>query len=71
VTNAPTTPWGLPWGLPGAPSDAYFARGYLGQFLIIVPSHNLIVVRFGASHGPGGDVEGVGALVRDVIATLH
>lgn len=71
LTNAPTTPWGLPWGLPGAPSDAYFARGYLGQFLIVVPSHNLVVVRFGASHRPGGDAEGVGALVHDVIATMH
>ena len=71
VTHAPTTPLGLPWGLPGAPSDAYFGRGYLGQYLIIVPSDNLIVVRFGASHGPGGDAEGAGALVHDVIAALH
>ena len=71
MTHAPTTPWGLPWGLPGAPSDAYFGRGYLGQYLIIVPSDNLIVVRFGASHGPGGDAEGAGALVRDVIAAPH
>jgi CubicO group peptidase (beta-lactamase class C family) len=71
VTHAPTTPWGLPWGLPGAPSDAYFGRGYLGQYLIIGPSEHLIVVRFGALHGPGGDAEGAGALVRDVIAALR
>ena len=44
---------------------------FWGSILIIVPSDNLIVVRFGASHGPGGDAEGVGALVRDVIAALH
>ena len=37
----------------------------------MVPSDNLIVVRFGASHGPGGDAEGAGALVRDVITALY
>ena len=71
VTDAPTTPWGRPWGLPGAPRDAYFGRGYMGQYLVIVPSENLIVVRFGSSHGPGGDAEGTGALVHDVVAALH
>ena len=71
VKHARTTPWGLPWGLPGAPSNAYFGRGYLGQYLIIMPSDGLIVVRFGASHGPGGDAEGVGALVRAVIAAQY
>ena len=63
--------WGRSWGLPGAPADAYFGRGYLGQYLVIVPSQNLIVVRFGASHGPGGDPESAGALVAETIAALH
>ena len=70
LTHAPSTPWGLPRSLPGAPSVAYFGRGYLGQYLIIVPSRDLIVVAFGASHG-SGDAEGIGARVRDVLAARH
>lgn len=39
--------------------------------MIVVPSEDLVVARLGASHGPGCDIEGMGTLVRDVVAALH
>ena len=60
-----------PWGMPSVPRVTFFGRGDLGQYLVIVPSENLIVVRFGVSHLPGGDIKGTGALEHDVIAALH
>lgn len=71
--NLPTknaTPIGFPWGLPGAPADAYFGFGYLGQFLVIVPSRELVVVRFGLTHEAGGGRAQIGRLVAGVVAAL-
>ena len=39
---------------PDAPDDMYVASGYLGQFLIVVPSEELLIVRLG-----GGTYDGL------------
>jgi CubicO group peptidase (beta-lactamase class C family) len=70
-TNAPVPSWGFPWGLPGAPADAFIGRGYMGQWIVIVPSENLVVVRIGFSHGGAGEMTSVAQLVRDVVRALH
>ena len=70
-TTKPIPVWDAPWGMPGAPADAFFGRGYLGQYLVIIPSEKLVIVRFGASHISGGDIKGTGALVQEVVAALH
>ena len=70
--NHTDAPHPLPgrWGMPGAPADAYFARGYLGQFIVIVPSLDLVVVRLGISYRPGGDIATVGRMVGALAAIL-
>ena len=70
LSNAEIPALGIAWGMPGAPRDTYFARGYLGQYVVVVPSKQLVIARFGLSHSRGGDVESVGRLVADTIAAL-
>jgi CubicO group peptidase (beta-lactamase class C family) len=71
TTNTSVPTWGFPWGLPGAPRDAFMARGYLGQWIVIVSSENLVVVRLGFSHGGAGEMMSVARLVRATVDTLH
>lgn len=70
-TNAPVPTWGFPWGLPGVPADTYFGRGHMGQWVVIVPSQDLVVVRMGFSHGDAGEMHSAAALVRAVVRALH
>jgi CubicO group peptidase (beta-lactamase class C family) len=64
-------PWSsVLWSIPGAPRDSFYARGLLGQYVVVVPSQRLVVARFGISHGRGADIEGVGQLVADAIDAL-
>lgn len=34
---------------PNAPRDAFAARGYQEQYVVIIPSKKLVIVRFGAT----------------------
>jgi CubicO group peptidase (beta-lactamase class C family) len=51
----------------GWPRDAFFAKGTIGQYVIVIPSERLVIVRFGVSPN-SPDVDGVSQLIRDVIA---
>lgn len=43
---------GVPWA--GVPQDAFWARGHWGQLLLVVPSLELVAVRFGDDRETGG-----------------
>jgi CubicO group peptidase (beta-lactamase class C family) len=51
----------------GWPRDAFFAKGMIGQYVIVIPSERLVIVRLGVSPNRP-DVDGVSQLVSDVIA---
>jgi CubicO group peptidase (beta-lactamase class C family) len=52
----------------GWPRDAFFAKGTIGQYVIIVPSERLVIVRLGTSPNWPPEVDGVFQLVSDVVA---
>jgi CubicO group peptidase (beta-lactamase class C family) len=59
--------WTFPADL-GLPADAYIGQGNRGQYLAIIPSRRLVVVRRGYD-GPGTAFD-PGAFVRDVLQAL-
>jgi CubicO group peptidase (beta-lactamase class C family) len=55
----------------GWPRDAFFAKGTIGQYVIIIPSERLVIVRLGRSPNWPPEVDGVFDLVRDVVAATN
>jgi CubicO group peptidase (beta-lactamase class C family) len=55
----------------GMPGDSFMARGSQGQYTIIVPSEDLVIVKIGWAYTPHDDIVAVERLVKEVIATLH
>jgi CubicO group peptidase (beta-lactamase class C family) len=52
----------------GVPRDAFFAKGTIGQWVVIVPSEKLVIARLGRSPNWPPEADGVFQLVSDVIA---
>jgi CubicO group peptidase (beta-lactamase class C family) len=60
--------WDSPWGMPQLPRDMYYGRGAFGQYVVIIPSEQLVVVRMGISLDYGTGVE---QMVAAIITALH
>jgi CubicO group peptidase (beta-lactamase class C family) len=52
----------------GWPRDAFFAKGSIGQYVIVIPSERLVIARFGRTANWPLDADGVSRLVADVVA---
>lgn len=53
---------------PDAPRDLFSANGYQGQYVFIIPSKDLVIVRMGLKEEPEFDVNG---LLRDVVSCIR
>ncbi|WP_063893873.1 serine hydrolase domain-containing protein [Burkholderia ubonensis] len=62
-------PDGMPL-MPDAPADTFYALGNLGQYIIVVPSKQLVIVRLGNAQTPHFDIGGADRLVKEVIVAL-
>jgi CubicO group peptidase (beta-lactamase class C family) len=55
----------------GMPADSFMALGAQGQYTIIIPSEDLVIVKIGWAYTPHDDVDAVERLVREAVAALH
>lgn len=52
----------------GIPADAFMARGSQGQYVVIIPSRRLVVVRLGMAYTDRGDIVAEERLISEVVA---
>ncbi|MDM0077514.1 serine hydrolase [Variovorax sp. J2P1-59] len=57
--------------MPDVPADAFYALGNLGQYVVVVPSEQLVVVRLGRAHTGRYDIAGTNRLVGAAIDSLR
>ena len=56
--------------IPELPDDMFCASGHEGQYLLIIPSHDVVVVRLGLTRGPSNkEILNFVAEVLDALAT--
>ncbi|HEY2070665.1 MAG TPA: serine hydrolase [Rhizomicrobium sp.] len=55
---------------PNMPGGSFMARGSLGQYVIVIPSARLVIVRMGISRTPYEDIDVVDRLTAETLAAL-
>src|SRR5579872_114388 len=55
----------------GMPADSFMAQGSQGQYAIVIPSQDLVIVKIGWAYTPDDDRAAVARLVRETIAALQ
>ncbi|MCP3986772.1 MAG: serine hydrolase [bacterium] len=56
---------------PSVPRDVYAARGMSGQYVVIVPSADLVIVRFGLTQAAEDELQGIEPLIRATIDAVQ
>src|SRR5258705_3829890 len=57
LSNANIPALGIAWGMPGAPRDTYFARGDLGQYVVVVASKRHVIASLRDWFDPGAKLQ--------------
>jgi CubicO group peptidase (beta-lactamase class C family) len=55
----------------GMPADSFMARGSYGQYVVVIPSSRLVIVRMGFAYTPLGDIAAVERLTADAVAAVR
>lgn len=61
--------WLVPEGRTDVPGDAYSTNGNRGQYTVVVPSHDIVIVRRGLDYGRQGFNQW--DLTREVLKAIH
>lgn len=70
-TGSPCDYYGYSWWLSTIDNHAFFyARGILGQYIIVVPEYNLVIVRLGRIRPDHGDIQAADYIVSNILKTL-
>lgn len=62
--------WWLMNNVEGVPADTFFANGNRGQYVVVIPSRDLVIVRRGEDPAGGSGFD-IAAFTRDVVAALQ
>ncbi len=62
----PKTPEKKPW--PDLPSSGFAAKGHWGQYIFVLPSHNVVIARTGNDRGPSMDLN---ALIKYAVEMVE
>ena len=52
---------------PGLPEDAYYMSGFQGQIVLVIPSHDLVITRFGFSPARNHGIEQLAASIIEAL----
>lgn len=55
---------------PHMPADSFMARGSHGQYVIVIPSADVVIVQLGDAFTPRGDIDAVDRLTGEVLDAL-